>query len=325
MTMTNFAFVNRTFEESFRELEKYTFTKSFQDYAFSNTQSTIIKKHPVIAAATAATTTTTTTTSIHESEITMNPYTKKQAVKPPPPPPAAASPPQPKSLYDPAAAVCSDTLFWSIYIGVYGISEYQRITTNYGLCELNEKKKIAEFLNKSENKLKMKATSYKVTKGGIQEIQSDCHTQTSTTSFPVVIAMSVFYEKNIWIVDQKRNVFLKFNGKPDSADADASETPSKNPCMILYKNSPTNPKHKIRYSVETCPTVDLVMNISEKMICLDHYESPIKAASNYKMEDLEFMAEILQVNLNEHAAASSGKKLKKMDLYNLVKQMCVWS
>jgi len=323
MTMTNFAFVNRTFEESFRELEKYTFTKSFQDYAFSNTQSTIIKKHPVIAAAAAAT--TTTAPSIHESEITMNPYTKKQAAHPPPPPPAAASPPQPKSLYDPAAAVCSDTLFWSIYIGAYGISEYQRITTNYGLCELNEKKKIAEFLNKSENKLKMKATSYKVTKGGIQEIQSDCHTQTSTTSFPVVIAMSVFYEKNIWIVDQKRNVFLKFNGKPDSAEADASETPSKNPCMILYKNSPTNPKHKIRYSVETCPTVDLVMNISEKMICLDHYESPIKAASNYKMEDLEYMAEILQVNLNEHAATSSGKKLKKMDLYNLVKQMCVWS
>ena len=238
---------------------------------------------------------------------------------------APQQPPPPNSqstqitLYDPSPEN-GDTLFWSIYIGMHGYSEYQCIKTNYAVFSLNEKKKIAEFLNSTENKKKMKATAYKVSKGGIQEIQSDCHTQTLTTSFPTIIAMSVFYEKNIWVVDKNRKVFLKFNGK-SVIENDGREPECKReiPCMIIYKTAAKNPKYKPTYVVETCPTVVIVDQLYAEMICLEHYELPIKCASNYKMDDLEHMAEVLGIDI------LGGKKVKKIDLYDLVKQKCIWN
>ena len=234
-------------------------------------------------------------------------------VAPPPPPPKQ------KTLYDPCMSGLGgtyDTLFWSIYIGVYGYPEYKHIKTNYACALLNEKKKIAQYLNLSENQKKMKTSAYKISKGGVQEIQSDCHTQTSTTNFPVVLAMSFFYEKNVWIIDETNRVYLKFHGKPEEDhDGDGAYTTTKIPCMIIYKTPAKSP----RYTVETCPTQSMAEEIAKKMICLDHYDLPIKSASNYKMEDLEYMANVLGIE------TGGGKKLKKIDLYDLVKTRCIWT
>jgi hypothetical protein len=250
--------------------------------------------------------------------ITINPYTKC-AAKPTVRAPAATVAPIPQNtLYDPSP-IAADTLFWSIYIGVYGWGEFEHIRNNYALAEITEKAKIATFLDAAENQKKLKETKYRVSKGGVREIQSDCHTQASTTGFLVVVAMSVFYEKNIWLVDEDRRIFLRFDGRPMEEGVDQTE----NPCMIIYRSNKGDRGvrgNAAKYTVETCPTgiLGLVDRIRTEFVCLDHYESTIKAASNYKMDDLEDMARRLNVDLTANA------KWKKIDLYDTIKQKCVW-
>jgi len=92
--------------------------------------------------------------------------------------------------------------------------------------------------------------------------------------------------------------------------------------MIIYKTPAAERWAKSpRYTVETCPTQAMAEEIAKKMICLDHYDLPIKSASNYKMEDLEYMANVLGIE----TGGIGGKKLKKIDLYDLVKTRCIWT
>jgi len=53
-------------------------------------------------------------------------------------------------------------LFWSVYINVYGYEKYMQISNKYGNAELEEKRKIIEFLKK--NYAKLKQVNSKVTK-----------------------------------------------------------------------------------------------------------------------------------------------------------------
>jgi hypothetical protein len=338
---------NKTFDENFEILHsKYAFTTAFRDRALTTIQRLPCMTPPTTGPKLSVALKPSLHNICETDNITINPYTKSssstQATQATPPQPTigktphkcptglskGAPPPTPKNtLYDPSHSV-ADTLFWSIYIGNYGLAEFQRIRTNYAFAEIQEKQKIAAFLASVENYKKLKETKYRVSKGGVQEIQSECHTQASTTSFPVVIAMSVFYEKNIWIVDESRRVFLKFDGKP--ADNDTDGSPTKTPCMIIYK---TIVRNRAKYTIDMCPTgaiVEIAKKLQSEMICLDHYETPIKAPSNYKMEDLETMARILGIGGSggsggsADGSESSGKKWKKSELYDLVKQKCIW-
>jgi hypothetical protein len=318
---------NKTFDENYEILQsKYAFTTTFKTQVMATvpipkipcmTPTAAAPPHPHVkqgistmpSAAAAA-----TATADMSDHITINPYTKCTS-KPTPPAPAARAAPKPKTLYDPSP-VAADTLFWSIYIGMYGWGEFEHIRNNYALAEITEKAKIAAFLDAPENQKKLKETKYRVSKGGVREIQSDCHTQASTTGFSVVVAMSVFYEKNIWLVDEDRHIFLRFDGRPTEDEQDQT----KNPCMIIYRGISGGKGNAAKYTVETCPTgiLGLVDRIRTEFVCLDHYESTIKAASNYKMDDLEDMARRLKVDLTANA------KWKKIDLYDTIKQKCVW-
>jgi hypothetical protein len=305
---------NKTFDENFRILQtKYSFTPAFKSNAMATIPAAPALPTPVAPSTSVKQVISTMTTDT--SDLTINPYTKCTSVPPvrPTKSTAIAVPPKPKTLYDPSSVV-ADTLFWSIYIGVYGWGEFENIRNNYALAEITEKTKIAAFLDAPENQKKMKETKYRVSKGGVREIQSDCHTQASTTGFLVLVAMSVFYEKNIWLVDEDRHIFLRFDGRP----MEEGGTPVQKPCMIIYRKVV---RGNAKYTVEMSPTVILgfVDRICTEFVCLDHYESTIKAASNYKMEDLEDMSRRLKIDLTEKT------KWKKAELYDLVKQKCVWN
>jgi hypothetical protein len=311
--LTQIFYKNKTFDETFRILQStYAFTPKFKEQALSNIPKSIaVPQTPIVKQGAS------------ERDLTINPYTKCGPPEIPtsPAPPSTTSPTSPApppitTLYDTSPRV-ADSLFWSIYVAVYGKDEFERIRSNYALAEMKEKSKIAAFFSTTENRQKLKETKYKVSKGGVQEIQSDCHTQSSTTGFLVVCAMSVFYNKNIWIVDRKHRVFLRFDGNPKGGGGDSgSPVANKIPCMILYKTHDS--RNRIVYTVETCPTGNIADAIQTEYICLDHYDTPIKAPSNYKMEDLEDMAVRLGIDL------STKNKWKKSDLYEAVKQTCIW-
>jgi len=194
-----------------------------------------------------------------------------------------------------------DTLFWCLYIIHFGYGEYLEIDRNYGIKELEIKKKIGEFI--TSNPHKMKNTNVKITKAGVQEILSELLTSQKDTSMNCLFALLVYYNINLIIVNSSKLLMLEFISDKDSDDT---------PTFAVYKDEYS------KYSVNiTELTKEEIKDMKEKMICLENYFKPIKAASNYKVEDLEFLAKKLGIYKED-------KKYKKQDLYNEIAKACIW-
>lgn len=203
-----------------------------------------------------------------------------------------------------------DTLFWCLYIIAHGYKDYIEIDRNYGVKELDEKQKISEFIKTNINKIKN--TNYKITNVAIQEMLSEFMTVQKNTSILCLIAMTVYYNINILIIDSSDKTMLEFWASKDSiphmdrlADENGAMT------YVLYKNE--NGKYKLR--IENIST-SRIYEMKEKYLVLESYLKPIRAMTNYKVEELEQMAKKLGV-LDE------TKKCKKNELYELIQKELV--
>jgi hypothetical protein len=196
----------------------------------------------------------------------------------------------------------NDTLFWCLYIIHYGMKDYNNIKFNYGVKELEEKQRLSAFIR--ENAARIKNTNYKVTNVLIQEILSELLTSQKETSLSVLGAFTVFYDINLLIVDANDRCMLEFwaNKEKDS---------SLN-IYVLRKD-----KYG-KYSVQLewiAPS--RVLEMREKYLVLDTYMRPLKAASNYKVEELVELAKRLSIY-------DDNKKYKKSDLYESIQDLCRW-
>lgn len=191
-----------------------------------------------------------------------------------------------------------DSLFWCLYIIVHGYAEYKQVTHNYGVKELEEKQKYIVYLK--ENKLAVKSTNYKVTNVAIQEMLSEFMTVQKKTSFLCLIAMVVYYNINIFIIDESKLTMLEF-----LANKDIIDTPS----YVLY----TTKFGKYKCGIENLST-SAIMEFRDKYIVLDSYLRPLKAASNYKVEELEGL-------LKKLGKYDENKKYKKQDLYDRINEL----
>jgi len=195
----------------------------------------------------------------------------------------------------------NDTLFWCLFIIHFGYDEYLEVDRNYGVKELEIKKRIGEFV--TANPHKMKNTNVKITKAGVQEILSELLTSQKDTSMNCLMALLVYYKINLIMVNSSKLLMLEFIAEKDTEDI---------PTYVIHKDAYN------KYSVKTEQlSSDEIKEMKDKMICLENYLKPIKAASNYKVEDLESLAK--KMGLYEE-----GKKYKKMDLYNEIAEACVW-
>lgn len=195
------------------------------------------------------------------------------------------------AIYNPRQ---QDTLFWCIYIIINGYNEYNEIQRNYGVVELDIKKKIADFVK--ENQSKMKNTNYKITKIATQEIMSELLTSQKMTSYECLIAMCVFYKINIIIVYSNDKIMLEFISSNDEEI----------PFYILYKDA----YGKYKVNIET-KTWKEVQEMKQTRVCLDNYLKPMKSISNYTIPNLEELATKLGV-------LDLTKKYKKVELYELI-------
>ena len=73
-----------------------------------------------------------------------------------------------------------DSLFWCLFIALYGYKEYNQIDNHYSNVEMVEKQKLMELMKKSPNM--MKTSDRKITKVLSQEIMSDFMTNKKTTN-----------------------------------------------------------------------------------------------------------------------------------------------
>lgn len=187
-----------------------------------------------------------------------------------------------------------DTLFWCIYIIINGYKEYNEIQRNYGVVELEIKKKVADYVK--DNQSKMKSTNYKISKIGTQEIMSELLTSQKITSYECLLAMCVFYKINIIIVYPNDKLMLEFISSNDEEI----------PFYLLYKD--TYGKYKVDIEIKFWKEIQ---EMKLTRVCLDNYLKPVKSISNYTIPNLEEMAIKLDI-------FDSTKKYKKAELYELI-------
>jgi hypothetical protein len=198
-----------------------------------------------------------------------------------------------------------DTLFWCLYIIHHGYNDYMQIDRNYGVKELEEKQKIFNFIK--ANPSKMKNTNYKMTNVALQEIQSEMMTVQKQTSMTSMIAMLVYYNINLLIIDASEKTMLEFwVNKEDIPSMNTKTTSDSAATYVLHKSK----MGKYKLQMENIAT-HKIYEMKEKYVVLDSYLKPLKSMTNYKVEELEEIAKKLGV-YNEN------KKYKKAELYQLV-------
>jgi hypothetical protein len=193
-----------------------------------------------------------------------------------------------------------DSLFWCIYIAMHGYNDYQQVSRNYGVKELEIKQKIGNYIQ--SNPSRMKKTNMKITKAAVQEILSELLTSVRETSFFSMIGMLVFYNINILIVDSTGKKMLEF----------VSDIDNELPTYVLHKDIFG------KYKLQSEPVSKTQINEMKTTIyCLESYLKSLKPISSYHVEDLYKIAKQIGV-YNEN------KKYKKTDLYQELCEALVW-
>jgi hypothetical protein len=75
------------------------------------------------------------------------------------------------------------------------------------------------------------------------------------------------------------------------------------------------------YFIDTEQQLYTTEYISMNYLNLLSNDKPLKAASSYKVSDLEMMAATLELPLIK----TEGKKWKKQELYDMIALHCVWN
>jgi len=194
-----------------------------------------------------------------------------------------------------------DTLFWCIYIAVFGYNDYLEVSRNYGVKELDIKKQIADFLQKTPSAFK--TSNIKVTKVAIQEILSELLTSQKETSILCLLAMIVKHKINVLLVDPTDRFYLEYYH-----DKDMDEIPT----YVLRKDT----YGKYRIQLEPL-SKDIIIHWKSSRFALDSYQKPLRAASLYKVQELEDIA-------RRFSLYDDAKKYKKADLYNDICEGIRW-
>uniref|UniRef100_A0A6C0ASJ7 Uncharacterized protein n=1 Tax=viral metagenome TaxID=1070528 RepID=A0A6C0ASJ7_9ZZZZ len=194
-----------------------------------------------------------------------------------------------------------DTLFWCIYIAVFGHNDYLEISRNYGVKELEIKKQVADFIQK--NPTSFKHTNHKVTKVAIQEILSELLTSQKETSNICLLAMIVKYNINILLVDPTNRFYLEYYSNIDMKE---------NQTYVIQKNT----FGKYNLQIEPIYEPELTTWKSSKLPLVS-YIKPLHAISTYKLQELVELAK-------KYGIYDAAKKYKKADLYNDVCDVIRW-
>jgi hypothetical protein len=198
-----------------------------------------------------------------------------------------SEPPPPKK--DPILYIeKKNSMFWSIYISIFGYESFQ-YSEKQSTIEMSEKQKIIDFIK--ENPKILKTTGYKITNTLGQEILSDLMTMGEN---PILfIAYAVYYKINIvvfFVRDKQTKFYLEI----------VPETHEK----VVYLFYDVKMK---KYGVELNSDSQIEADFRDKLLSIENFQKPLKAISHYKMSDLQTMAMKLGVSIDE--------KKKKEELY----------
>jgi len=192
----------------------------------------------------------------------------------------------------------ADSLFWCIYIAIHKYDEYLMIHNKHNMIELEWKQKLAKLITDCPTKLKQ--STHKVTKANIQEILSDFMTAPYKTNMLCVIAITVYYNIHIIIMNSTNNMRMEFTTDTHPTDAHLVDT------YVIYKNE------RNHYSIcpEPASSAELA-RIRCSSFLIENNEKPLKSIGSYKVDELIQYAKLFGV-YNDH------EKYKKNELHDIV-------
>lgn len=202
-----------------------------------------------------------------------------------------------------------NTLFWSVFIGVYGYNDYMRIGNKYNNEEINEKQQIMEELNKTPKRVK--ETNHKMTNANVQELFSSLMVNKKDDLFSLV-AFSVYYKTNIYVLFPN-HTYLEYlyNGRDVINEEENIEKNKKHIVIHCRKGNRGN-----IYSVDLMLKCDEdVKQIESSNVRLESYTKTLRGVSSYKQTELEWMAKKMEME-------PSVLTLKKSDLYVKLLEKC---
>lgn len=209
----------------------------------------------------------------------------------------------------------NDTIFWCIFQYVYGERELEIIKGNTAIRMIEEKQKIMEWLQKHPKI--MKSSNVKFTNDRISSVISEFMCAKGESSFLMIAAYAMYYKIRIFLVDEKRKIYLRFFPEFDSEN-DAF--------CILYKNpksksAKAGAKYCCRFRDRREKTekeeFDELFNTKCELV---QYDKPLNGQTQYGVADLEIMANKLDIPLEDE----NGKKIKKGDLYKKIWEKMEW-
>lgn len=192
----------------------------------------------------------------------------------------------------------TDSLFWCIYIAIHKYDEYLMVHNKHNMLELEWKQKLAKQI--TDYPAKLKQSTHKVTKANIQEILSDFMTAPYKTNMLCVIAITVYYNIHIIIMNSTNNMRMEFTTDTLPTDAHPTDT------YVIYKNE------RNHYSI--CPepaSAYELARIRNSSFLIENNEKPLKSIGSYKVDELIQYAKLFGV-YNDH------EKYKKNELHDIV-------
>lgn len=183
-----------------------------------------------------------------------------------------------------------DTLFWCFYIIVNGIQNYEMLFDNTYKEEKQQKMNFVEKLRKYKDVLK----KYKFKR---TDVESEL-AYSNEISVKTFLAMCAVENKNVCVL-KNRCLYTLIVNETSNIDIIRIEHRRFGCCFL-------DEKEKTKLFNEYTAKFWLIEDISK----------PIRSQPNYKLQQLQDIANKLRIPIvNEN-----GKKLKKIELYNLIKQ-----
>lgn len=192
-----------------------------------------------------------------------------------------------------------DSIFWCIFMYIYGYNEYNIVGSKYGNRELEEKQKMIAFFK--DNPKILKTTNHKITNGNIQEIYSEYLSVHNETTLLGVIGFVLYYNIRILLVDETKKVYVEYC------------TNSTTKTCVLLKN--TGIRGQTKYKLNMSLTDEMIQTIENTMLCLEHYTKPLRSVSTYSLTELKEIRQRLGLCI-------LNSKQKKQDLYNEIAEYC---
>jgi hypothetical protein len=184
-----------------------------------------------------------------------------------------------------------DTLFWCLYIILNDYAEYTSIHHNYNMRELEWKHDLSKEILKTPTLIKN--SNHRITKACIQEILSDLMSNIQTTNIACLIAITVYRNINIIIINHTKKLRMEFS----SGDNDT---------YILYKTD--NNTYSVQPDSLSEPEL---IDIRNNSYLIENENKPLKSIGSYKVDELIKLVKIFD-------AYNDNIKYKKKDLYILL-------